>query len=502
MATATRRKIRSAPIERPSIGASEVFRSQVHEIAASVADTVLQTIGDELPTTAPAFQDVEERFLEIAGRELVGPLLDALLTELHRSEEFVVWAMAMVRRGSPSPLVTSCDRTIPVRVAGGSTISVHTPYYMPKEPKQKPGPKGGRRPTGTGLYPVLAALGFVMRFSPHVMSSATKAAALADSYQEASEILRGQGLDMDGNMIRRTVERGGDAGLFDRENRVGETPTLRGKRVVVCLDGGRVRYRIDRPGRRRKSGHHGYEAPWREPKVVAIYTVDERGKKVGRSIYEGTLAPWDDAIELVGSTLRAHGVSEATQVAIAADGSSSIWDRVDRLIEIAGIERSRVVLFIDFYHAIEHLNAAAKLSAEFTDQTRQHWVRKQARRLKRGRVAQVITAMEGLSVDDPDALAREIGYFDKRRELMRYDELLASNLPIGTGAVESAIRRVVNLRLKGSGIFWTPANAERMLYLRCRLKADRWEDVDRALHRAALLPAAHARPAILERLTS
>jgi hypothetical protein len=30
-------------------------------------------------------------------------------------------------------------------------------------------------------------------------------------------------------------------------------------------------------------------------------------------------------------------------------------------------------------------------------------------------------------------------------------------LPIGSGAVESGIRRVVNLRLKGNGIFWTTA---------------------------------------------
>ncbi len=34
-------------------------------------------------------------------------------------------------------------------------------------------------------------------------------------------------------------------------------------------------------------------------------------------------------------------------------------------------------------------------------------------------------------------------------ESMRYADFRARGLPIGTGVVESAIRRIVNLRLKG-----------------------------------------------------
>lgn len=57
---------------------------------------------------------------------------------------------------------------------------------------------------------------------------------------------------------------------------------------------------------------------------------------------------------------------------------------------------------------------------------------------------------------------------------MAYAQLMALNLPIGSGAVESAIRRVVNLRLKGPGIFWCKANAEAILRLRAYYKAGRW----------------------------
>ena len=41
---------------------------------------------------------------------------------------------------------------------------------------------------------------------------------------------------------------------------------------------------------------------------------------------------------------------------------------------------------------------------------------------------------------------------------------------LGSGAVESAIRRVINLRLKGNGMFWTEENAESMLGFRQKIK--------------------------------
>jgi len=68
---------------------------------------------------------------------------------------------------------------------------------------------------------------------------------------------------------------------------------------------------------------------------------------------------------------------------------------------------------------------------------------------------------------------------------MRYDEFRRRGIPQGSGAVESAIRRVVNLRLKGPSIFWRGPNAERMLHLRCYLKAGRWAELMlRVMHRS------------------
>jgi len=60
------------------------------------------------------------------------------------------------------------------------------------------------------------------------------------------------------------------------------------------------------------------------------------------------------------------------------------------------------------------------------------------------------------------------------------------HLPLGSGAVESAVRRVVNQRLKACGTFWLEDSAEGMLLLRSYLKCGRFDDlIDWSLASAA-----------------
>ncbi|MEL6188568.1 MAG: hypothetical protein AAFU79_28440 [Myxococcota bacterium] len=59
---------------------------------------------------------------------------------------------------------------------------------------------------------------------------------------------------------------------------------------------------------------------------------------------------------------------------------------------------------------------------------------------------------------------------------MQYRELKAAQQPLGSGAVESAIRMIVNLRFKSAGKYWLRENAQSMLLLRSYLKSGRFDD--------------------------
>jgi len=99
-----------------------------------------------------------------------------------------------------------------------------------------------------------------------------------------------------------------------------------------------------------------------------------------------------------------------------------------------------------------------------------------------GKIDEVIECLKALARGrNARGVMREVGYFEEHKERMRYDELERKGLPLGSGAMESTIRQVVNLRLKGAGMFWLLHNAEGFLHLRCYLMAGRWDIIENAI---------------------
>ena len=74
---------------------------------------------------------------------------------------------------------------------------------------------------------------------------------------------------------------------------------------------------------------------------------------------------------------------------------------------------------------------------------------------------------------------REIRYLRKHAEArrVRYDVFRSWRLPMGSGAIESTIRRVINLRLKGNSMYWTEENAEAVFQLRAAVVSGRWDEI-------------------------
>ena len=72
---------------------------------------------------------------------------------------------------------------------------------------------------------------------------------------------------------------------------------------------------------------------------------------------------------------------------------------------------------------------------------------------------------------------RERSYLLRNAESGRlnYGLVRSSQLPIASGTMESTVRRVVNLRLKGASMYWEESHAEAMLLLRSYYKAKHWK---------------------------
>ena len=80
-----------------------------------------------------------------------------------------------------------------------------------------------------------------------------------------------------------------------------------GKRVVISVYGGRLRVRKSPThGHRNSKGHRKYEAPWREPRILTVYVVDENGERdrTHDVLIDGTMGTADDAFALLIGHLR------------------------------------------------------------------------------------------------------------------------------------------------------------------------------------------------------
>jgi len=391
-----------------------------------------------------------------------------------------------------------------VRFLGGAILNFETPYLSENHDGQPGRARGvGRRgEAGGGLYPALHALGIAYQATPALYSEVARPALRTASFEEARAARFERGSCLDGKTVRSLALHVGGEALAQRQARAEAaalgrvfTSELKGKRIVISTDGGRIRLREGgRRGREAKSGRRRFRTPWREPKLIVAYVIDEKGRRdpTVPVIYDGTLGDADATFGLLVTERRLRGASKAKEIIMTADGARWIWDRADDLARSLGLAPESIVKVADFDHGVEHLTHLAEHCASWPEQDRSKWVRRMRRRLKRGKVEAMLkearTLVRGRNAGK---ILTEVNDFESRKAMMRYDEFRRRGIPQGSGAVERAIRRVVNLRLKDPSIFWRGPNAERMLHLRCDLKAGRWAELMlRVMHRSPTgLPA-------------
>jgi hypothetical protein len=253
--------------------------------------------------------------------------------------------------------------------------------------------------------------------------------------------------------------------------------TTEGCRVVISTDGGRIRIRKNKRGPKTEKGRNRYSTDWREPKLLIIYVVNDEGRMQRKfsPFIDGTMKGPDAIFALLRFYLSKLKLSTADQVLFVADGARWIWRRVPQLLKDLGVNLKRAYELVDFYHAIEHLGKVAACRKSWSAGERKKWVKKHKKLLKAGKIEEVTDAIKSLCRGrSSKEFRRERDYFIRNQNRMNYHIIEGMALPIGSGAMESAIRRVVNLRLKGPAIYWHVGTAEAMLTLRSYFKAGRW----------------------------
>ena len=256
-------------------------------------------------------------------------------------------------------------------------------------------------------------------------------------------------------------------------------PLKEGEILCVAMDGTGVPARpSETAGRAGKDGG----ARTREAKVGALWLLEPDGEG-GRRTAPGSVryfAAVESAEDDAGgdSPVARRLLREPAAAGRAPeDVGVCIGDGAEWLRRLFDEWFPGAVPVVDFFHAAEHLWAAAGARHGPGTDLARHWARKLCRLLKAGRADEVVAALRRAGGAE---CGKAAGYVEARRDRMRYDEYLARGLPIGSGRVEAACKTVVGRRLKCTGMRWTVAGANPVLWVRCaRLSGwfdDYWDD--------------------------
>jgi hypothetical protein len=164
-----------------------------------------------------------------------------------------------------------------------------------------------------------------------------------------------------------------------------------------------------------------------------------------------------------------------------ADHLAKCLQRLAWVIQRLGLKDKQVSRGLDWCHAVHHISLALELLVESAE--RKRVFKKLWKWLKCGSWRKVVDELLSLAgeadLPEDSALWTEIAYLDRHGEEghLEYATFRRRGLPLGSGAIESAIRRVINLRLKGNSIYWEEDNAEAMLVLRGLVLSGRWNEV-------------------------
>ena len=160
------------------------------------------------------------------------------------------------------------------------------------------------------------------------------------------------------------------------------------------------------------------------------------------------------------------------KVVAIADGAKDNWRFLDHAFPNA-------TAVVDFFHAADHLKTALDNAyGENTPQAKAQFAKLRRRlRDESNGVDVVIRSLRYLHHKHPrrKILARELAYFRNNRHRMRYADLKAMHLPIGSGVVEAACKTLVTQRLKLSGMRWRHQGGQAILTFRGLLQSDRFD---------------------------
>jgi hypothetical protein len=222
---------------------------------------------------------------------------------------------------------------------------------------------------------------------------------------------------------------------------------------------------------------------WTEVKTLAMGDLgapvweEHQGEWVGHATHLAYFSRHAEAATFSRlATVETHGRGTATAGVVCAVTDGAEWAQGFIDAHCPGAVR-----ILDFPHAAHALGTVAAVVGAAGLAEPAAWLATQCHELKHGEPAVVLDRLRTLAAAlapgaaTAAATVRQcVGYLEPRQGQIQYAAFQAAGYPLGSGAVESANKLVVEARLKGAGMHWAVAHVNPMVAVRTVACAERW----------------------------
>jgi len=235
--------------------------------------------------------------------------------------------------------------------------------------------------------------------------------------------------------------------------------------LYIMTDGAAVNTRIeDEKG-----------STWRENKTVMVFTDKDLIKRkneshiITKKEYAAFIGSAEEFRKYVWDLAVRNGYGQVERVVLIADGATWIRNMCTELFPDA-------VQILDLYHLKENVYTYAKHKFNQDPSKYVPWAEDMNAKLEAGKMDEVISALPE-NEKLPSNVVNLRTYLENNRGKTDYPKYKQSGFFVGSGAIESANKVILQRRLKQSGMRWGVSGAQYILTLRCKVESGLWNSV-------------------------
>jgi len=211
---------------------------------------------------------------------------------------------------------------------------------------------------------------------------------------------------------------------------------------------------------------------WRENKTVIAFTDKDMVKRkdgsniIIRKEYSAYIGSAEKFKGYVLNTALNAGYGKTQNVVILGDGAAWIRNMWNEIFPEA-------VQILDLYHLKENIYSYAKYKFSHNDKEYVPWAEAFIDKIEKGNAEEALKLLPE-EEKTPAGVVNLRTYITNNIDKIDYPKYKEKGYFVGSGAIESANKVILQRRLKQSGMRWDVEGAQAVLSLRAKVESKRW----------------------------